>query len=100
AVVYRIEDDTVRRVAHFGSLSTHIPKAPINRDSPFGRAILERRTIHVESIEPLLETEYRGIKDAAMTAGTGTRLAAPLMREGVPIGVIVIRRSVVQPFTG
>ena len=99
AVVYRIEDDKVRRVAHFGSLSTHIPEAPINRDSPFGRAILERQTIHVENIEPLLETEYRGIKDAAMTAGTGTRLAAPLMREGVPIGVIVIRRSVVQPFT-
>ena len=99
AVVYRIEDDKLRRVAHFGSLSTHIPTAPINRDSPFGRAILERRTIHVENIEPLLETEYRSIKEAAMTAGTGTRLAAPLMREGVPIGVIVIRRSVVQPFS-
>jgi len=99
AVIYRIEDDQVRRVAHFGSLSTHIPTAPINRDSPFGRAILERRTIHVENIEPLLETEYRSIREAAMTAGTGTRLAVPLMREGVPIGVIVIRRSLVQPFT-
>ena len=99
AVIYRIEDDRVRRVAHFGSLSTHIPTAPIDRDSPFGRAILERRTIHVENIEPLLETEYRSIKEAAMTAGTGTRLATPLMREGVPIGVIVIRRSVVQPFS-
>jgi GAF domain-containing protein len=99
AVVYRVEDDKVRRVAHFGSLSTHIPTAPINRDSPFGRAILERRIIHIENIEPLLETEYRGVKEAAMTAGTGTRLAAPLMREGVPIGVIMIRRSVVQPFT-
>ena len=98
-IVYRIEDDKLRQVAHVGSLSTHIPTAPINRDSPFGRAILERRTIHVENIEPLLETEYRGVKEAAMTAGTGTRLAAPLMREGVPIGVIVIRRSVVQPFT-
>ena len=99
AVIYRIEDDRVRRAAHFGSLSTHIPTAPIDRDSPFGRAILERRTIHVENIEPLLETEYRSIKEAAMTAGTGTRLATPLMREGVPIGVIVIRRSVVQPFS-
>ena len=99
AIIYRIEDDKLRQVAHFGSLSTHIPTAPIDRDSPFGRAILERRTIHVENIEPLLETEYRSIKEAAMTAGTGTRLAAPLMREGVPIGVIVIRRSVVQPFT-
>ena len=99
AIIYRIEDDRMRQVAHFGSLSTHIPTAPIDRDSPFGRAILERRTIHVENIEPLLETEYRSIKEAAMTAGTGTRLATPLMREGVPIGVIVIRRSVVQPFT-
>jgi two-component system, NtrC family, sensor kinase len=99
AVIYRIEDDKVR-VAHFGSLSTHIPTAPINRDSPFGRAILERRTIHVENIEPLLKTEYRSIKEAAITAGTGTHLAAPLMREGAPIGVVVIRRSVVQPLTG
>ena len=70
AIVYRIEDDKMRQVAHFGSLSTHIPTAPIDRDSPFGRAILERRTIHVENIEPLLETEYRSIKEAAMTAGT------------------------------
>jgi two-component system NtrC family sensor kinase len=103
AVIYRIEDDTVRRMAHFGSLSTNIPKAPIDRDSFLGRAILERRTIHIENIEPLLETEfrgmYRGIKEAVIRAGAGTRLAAPLMREGVPIGVIVIRRSVVQPFT-
>jgi two-component system, NtrC family, sensor kinase len=99
AIIYRIEDDKMRQMAHVGSLSTHIPAAPIDRDSPFGRAILERRTIHIENIEPLLETEYRSIKEAAMTAGTGTCLATPLMREGVPIGVIVIRRSVVQPFT-
>jgi GAF domain-containing protein len=99
AVIYQVEDDKVRRVAHFGSLSTHIPKASIDRDSPFGRAILERRTIHIENIEPLLETEYRGVKEAAITAGTGTRLAVPLTREGVPIGVIMIRRSAVQPFS-
>ena len=29
----------------------------------------------------------------------GTRLAAPLMREGMALGVIMIRRAVVQPFT-
>ena len=69
AVVYRVEGDTLRRVAHFGVLATNISEAPTHRDSPFGRAVLERRTIHIENIEPLLETEYRGIKDAAITAG-------------------------------
>ena len=73
---------------------------PISRATLAGRAILERRTIHVDDIVPLLDTEYPLVpKSAAIALGTRTHLAAPLMREGAPIGAIVIRRTVMQPFT-
>jgi GAF domain-containing protein len=100
AVIWRIDGSQLRRAAHFGSVPIKMPDlVAIGRDTPFGRAILERRTIHVEDVVPLLETEYSAIKSAAIAAGAGTRLVAPLMREGVPIGAILIRRTAVQPFT-
>jgi signal transduction histidine kinase len=100
AIILRIEGSAVRRVAHFGSLPTRMPElSPIGRDTPYGRAILDQRTLHIEDLQPLLETEYRGVRQFASAVGAGTRLVAPLMREGVPIGAILIRRTAMQPFT-
>ena len=36
---------------------------------------------------------------ASVSDGTGLLLGTPLLREGVPIGAILIRRTEVQPFT-
>ncbi len=44
-----------------------------------------------------IETEF---PDApSRTTGTRTVLATPLLREGVPIGAILIRRPEVRPFS-
>ena len=101
ALIFQVEGDEQRRVAHFGSLEVIVAHVrPISRATLAGRAILERRTIHVDDIVPLLDTEYPLVpKSAAIALGTRTHLAAPLMREGAPIGAIVIRRTVMQPFT-
>jgi GAF domain-containing protein/DNA-binding response OmpR family regulator len=100
ALIFQTEGDQQRLVAHFGSLAVPIQAVrPVSRAAPSGRAILERRTIHIDDIMPVLETEYPEVKNAAVAVGARTHLAAPLMREGAPIGVILIRRTVVQPFT-
>jgi GAF domain-containing protein/anti-sigma regulatory factor (Ser/Thr protein kinase) len=100
ALIFHVEGGALHRVAQFGSLAVNVPTLrPISRETPPGRAILERRTIHIEDIVPLLETEYPLVREAAIAVGARTHLAAPLIREGVPIGAILIRRTTVQPFT-
>ena len=46
-----------------------------------------------------VETEFPEAKRLQEAEGTRTLLATPLLREGVPIGIIVIRRTEVCPFT-
>jgi GAF domain-containing protein len=100
ALIFHFEGGALHRVAQFGSLAVNVPTVRrISRETPPGRAILERRTIHIEDIVPLLEIEYPLVREAAIAVGARTHLAAPLMREGVPIGAILIRRTTVQPFT-
>jgi signal transduction histidine kinase len=65
-----------------------------------GRAMIEGRTIQVADIESRLGAEL-GF-DRATTPnlwGTRTFLATPLMRDGVGIGAIILRRLEVRPFT-
>jgi GAF domain-containing protein len=60
--------------------------------------VFERRTIHVHDLAAE-DIEYpEGSKDAKRD-GHRTTLATPMMREGVPIGAILIRRTEVRPFS-
>jgi len=96
ASIRRIEGDTLRLVARFGSIPMGSADViPLDRDSPSGRSVIERRTIHVEDIQPLRETEFPRVSHER----PHTVLATPLMRKGTPIGAILIRRFEVQPFT-
>src|SRR5258708_19017081 len=70
---------------------------PATRDTVMGRATCDRRTIHVHDLAAE-DSEYPvGSKDAKRE-GHRTTLATPLLREGTPIGVILIRRMEVRPF--
>jgi signal transduction histidine kinase/HAMP domain-containing protein len=101
AQIFRLEGDLHRRVASFGPLPA--PELtelfPINRDTVSGRSILERRSIHVHDLAMEVDTEYPASKIYLERFGTRTILAMPLLREGLPIGGIVIRRNQVRPFT-
>jgi signal transduction histidine kinase len=72
---------------------------PLTRGVPSGRAVLDRCTIHIADVAVAVETEYPDMKDNQKRTNTRTLLAMPLFREAVPIGVIVIRRTEVRPFT-
>ncbi len=61
--------------------------------------MLDRTTIHVEDIAAEFETEYPESKPRHQITGSRTILATPLLREGLSIGAIMIRRLEVRPFT-
>src|SRR5262244_2888039 len=61
-----------------------------------GRAAVECRPIHIHDV--LADPGYTARKFQEL-GGYRTDLAVPLMREGVPIGVFVLTRSIVKPFT-
>jgi signal transduction histidine kinase/HAMP domain-containing protein len=100
AMILRVEGATMRRVAHFGSITAVSDARPVTRDTPSGRAILERQTIHVEDIlAEFARGEYGEARPLQEGSGFRTVLVVPLVREGVVIGVINIRRLEVRPFT-
>src|SRR5262245_12174165 len=75
-------------------------RRPITRGDLTGRAVVERQTIHVHDVTaPELESEYPEIKARWQISGSRTYIAAPLLREGVSIGAITIRRTEVRPFS-
>ena len=98
AQIRLVEGDDTRLVASFGS--TNAPDfLPISLQTPGGRALLRRQTIHIDDLAAELETEFPQSKAIQPTTGVRTVLAAPLFREAVPIGVIFIRRTEVRPFS-
>jgi signal transduction histidine kinase len=100
AVIFRLEDNLLRLVASYGKIPTtsRARKAvPANRDTVIGRATCDRRTIHVHDLAAQ-DSEYPVGSSDAKREGHRTTLATPLLREGTPIGVILIRRMEIRPF--
>jgi len=98
AQILRVQNDILRRVASYGGIPT-INEFAITRGTPTGRALVDCRTIHVHDIAAELETEFPEARVPQQLTGTRTLVATPLIREGVPLGVIVIRRTETRPFT-
>jgi two-component system, NtrC family, sensor kinase len=100
AVIFRVDGTTLRRVAHHGSIPPGAPaERPLDNDTVSGRAVLDRRVVHVPDIEDDRGNEFPAARTFARQRGIRTHLAAPLLREGTAIGVILIRRLDVRPFT-
>ena len=98
AQIYRADGNTLRLAAYHGSLPA-TEEIPIVRSSVAGRVFLDRRTIHIEDLAAEVETEFPAAKQAQERFGYRTLLATPLLREGIALGVIGIRRTEVRPFT-
>ena len=98
AAVSRLDGDVVHQVAVHGSM--RVPGSRrITHGTPVGRALIDRRTIHIHDLLEELEAEYPESRDRQGPIGTRTMLITPMLREGAPIGAIVIRRMEVRPFT-
>ena len=64
-----------------------------------GRAVSERRTIHIHDAAAVSEVEYPFGRANQRVNNNRTVVATPLVREGVAIGAIILRRMEVRPFT-
>jgi adenylate cyclase len=98
AVIRLLEDGATRRVAHHGSIPTTEPERLIGTASVVGRAVAEGRTIQIED-QLAVADEFPDTAEASRQLGVRTVLAMPLKREGVSVGVILLRRTEVRLFT-
>ena len=72
---------------------------PLSRTSMAGRATIDRMTIHVEDVVPLLDTEFPDARPNVELTGQRASLAVPLIREGGAYGAIVLYRLEPRPFS-
>ena len=102
-VILRQDGEVYRVAASFGHSVEFVEKLKQNpiyqdRGSATGRAVLERRVVHVP--DTLADVDYRwGVNIRGEKEMHRTILAAPMLKGDAIIGVIVIRRTQVQPFT-
>ena len=95
------KDDVLVYAASFGFPPEHIQIAKRTRFVPgrgtiTGRALLEGKPVQIADV--LADPEYN-FTEAQKVSGFRTALAVPLLRENETIGVMVLTRSQVRPFT-
>jgi len=95
--IHLVAGDTLRLAAQVGPIPS-VEARPIIPTRHIGRAVLERRTIHLHDMRIALD-QFPDAAGDVRTFGARTALATPLLREGVAIGVIQIRRLEVKPFS-
>ena len=66
------------------------------RGSVVGRVLLEGNSVQIPDV--LADPEYT-LRETAKLAGYRTSLGVPLLREGSPIGLLVLQRATVRPYT-
>jgi two-component system NtrC family sensor kinase len=101
AAIARLKGETYQHTASYGfppdlhDFMLRIQFDP-GRGTIVGRTALGRNVVHVSDV--LDEPEYI-LGDAIKRLGARTMLGVPLLREGIPIGVIVLIRRIVRRFT-
>src|SRR5262245_7205114 len=99
ASIFRVDGDRLAFVAHHGPIAQRHGDfwLPLVRGTVGGRSVLESRTIQVADLQNE-GGEFPDAVDNAQRFGFHTILSVPLLREGVAIGGIQLRRAEVQLF--
>jgi signal transduction histidine kinase len=101
AAIHRLRGSNYQHAASCGltaELHDHMKKIEFipSRGTVAGRTALERNVVQVADV--LDDPEYT-LGVAVKKLGARTILGAPLLREGIPIGLIVLMRTTVRPFS-
>jgi signal transduction histidine kinase len=99
ATIFELDGQDLCATAHWGPIPQTIGlRMPCTRGSVRGRTVLERKAIHVLDLQAEAE-EFPEGSAFAKRLGSRTTLGVPLLREGVAVGTIQLRRAEVNPFT-
>jgi signal transduction histidine kinase len=101
-LIFRREEDGVYRLAvSSGAEPEYLSREASQAirpgpDTLVGRTVLAGRPVQI--IDAMSDPDY-ALKEEARVGQLRTMLGVPLLREGVPIGVICTARTTVEPFT-
>ncbi len=106
--ILRVEGEVLRGAAAIGPFGEQMIRRvgaiealefPLTTETVSGRSVVERRTLHVHDLAAEPEDEFPIGRELQRRFGHRTILATPLLREGVPIGAMVLFRTEVNPFS-
>ena len=99
--VWLLEGGILRGKTHYGPgyEETSGETLPLLATSFAGRTVLERRSIHVEDVIAVLDSEYPDSRSLAEKFRVRTILTMPLLRDGEALGIISLHRSELRAFT-
>src|SRR5215510_6419898 len=101
ATIFRRDGDRLRLVAHHGQIPTGSIgefTLPLARGYTNGRSVLDGRTVHVADLQTEVN-EFPEGSEFARRFDFRTVLNVPLMRKGVAIGSVNLRRTEARLFT-
>jgi GAF domain-containing protein/anti-sigma regulatory factor (Ser/Thr protein kinase) len=101
AFIYRRDGQAYRLDSTFGfspEYKEYMVERPIapGRETLIGRTTIEGKVVHI--LDALNDPEYTW-RESQLRGGYRTMLGVPLMREGIPVGVLSLTRTEVKPFT-
>jgi GAF domain-containing protein len=100
ATITRQKDGIFYRAEAYGfspAFMDYVKEVPVEPEqgSATGRALLEGRVVHIPDVQA--DPEYTF--EAQRLGDFRTILGVPMLRDGIPIGVLALTRSEVRPFT-
>jgi two-component system, NtrC family, sensor kinase len=98
ALILLRECDSLVFGAHHGPIPIDLVKRPVTRAWTNGRAVVDRKPVHVHDLTTAGDEFPEGRADA-LRLGHRTILSVPLLREDEAIGSLSVRRTDVRPFT-
>jgi two-component system NtrC family sensor kinase len=99
AIVLLNDGDRLRTSAHHGPIPLDMERWLISRKWVAGQAFLDRKPVHVHDLLSAEGDEFPETRQRTARTGTRSILSVPLLREGISIGTIVLRRTEVHPFS-
>src|SRR5690242_7902771 len=102
SALFRYDGELIHQVAQHNFTAEGLEEVrriyPVRptRDHGSGRTILERAVVHIPDVEQDPEYRHHGLTRAV---GMRSGLYVPMMREGQPIGVIMVARAQSGPFS-
>jgi GAF domain-containing protein len=99
----RIEGDVLRIVSSAGPtierLRKALPDIPLEQTDPAVRCFLQNHQVPVEDRQAVLADERGAIAAAVRELPVRSQVFTPLSRQGKAIGVMIVTRGEVQPFS-